>query len=95
MRKSAQRPPEYGETEDAERRCNLNSDRIRTHIQKYDLWLPTTRPSRRERRPARQGIQLQCRCPPDALWLHRGQRVDRDPKRAADMANDIAFLPTQ
>ena len=87
---------EYGETEDAERLLQiLNSDRIRNRIiQKYDLW------KHYDIEQASAGAQSllgkQYNSNVDARLTRYGSIevavLDRDPKQAADMANDIAFL---
>lgn len=87
---------EYGETEDAERLLQiLNSDRIRNRIiQKYDLW------KHYDIEQASAGAQSllgkEYNSNVDARLTRYGSIevavLDRDPKQAADMANDIAFL---
>lgn len=87
---------EYGETEDAERLLQiLNSDRIRTRIiEKYDLWthydIAPGSPGSATLLGREYASNVESQ-----LTRYGSVQVtvyDRDPKRAADMANDIAFL---
>ena len=73
----------------------LNSDRIRTRIiQKYDLWLHYDIDQSQPGAQALLGKEYNSNV--DARLTRYGSIevsvLDRDPKRAADMANDIAFL---
>lgn len=87
---------EYGETEDAERLLQiLNSDRIRTRIiSKYDLW--THYDINRTEPGAQAMLGKEYNSNVDARLTRFGSIevsvLDRDPQRAANMANDIAFL---
>ncbi len=86
----------YGGTEDAERLLQfLNSDQIRTRIiQKYDLWLHYNIDRNQPGSWASLGEKYNSNV--DANLTRYGSIevsvLDRDPQRAADMANDIAFL---
>ena len=73
----------------------LNSDRIRTRIiQKYDLWLHYDIDQSQPGAQALLGKEYNSNV--DARLTRYGSIevsvLDRDPQRAADMANDIAFL---
>tara|TARA_B100001093_G_C26856749_1_gene1027802 strand:- start:2106 stop:3107 length:1002 start_codon:yes stop_codon:yes gene_type:complete len=87
---------EYGETEDAERLLQiLNSDRIRNRIiEKYDLW--THYDINQSMAGAQALLGKEYNSNVDARLTRYGSIevavLDRDPKQAADMANDIAFL---
>jgi uncharacterized protein involved in exopolysaccharide biosynthesis len=87
---------EYGETEDAERLLQiLNSDRIRTRIiEKYDLWMHYD--INQSTAGAQSLLGKEYNSSVDARLTRYGSIevavLDRDPKQAADMANDIAFL---
>jgi hypothetical protein len=87
---------EYGETEDAERLLQiLNSDRIRSRIiEKYDLW--SHYDIDRSEAGAQAMLGKEYNSNVDARLTRYGSIevsvLDREPQRAADMANDIAFL---
>ena len=87
---------EYGETEDAERLLQiLNSDRIRNRIiQKYDLWMHYDIDKDQPGAQALLGKEYNSNV--DARLTRYGSIevsvMDREPQRAADMANDIAFF---
>jgi len=87
---------EYGETEDAERLLQiLNSDRIRSRIiEKYDLW--SHYDIDRSEAGAQALLGKEYNSNVDARLTRYGSIevsvLDREPQRAADMANDIAFL---
>jgi uncharacterized protein involved in exopolysaccharide biosynthesis len=87
---------EYGETEDAERLLQiLNSDRIRSRIiEKYDLWSHYDIDRSEVGAQAMLGKEYNSNV--DARLTRYGSIqvsvLDREPQRAADMANDIAFL---
>lgn len=87
---------EYGETEDAERLLQiLNSDRIRSRIiEKYDLWSHYDIDRSEAGAQAMLGNEYNSNV--DARLTRYGSIevsvLDREPQRAADMANDIAFL---
>jgi len=87
---------EYGETEDAERLLQiLNSDRIRARIiTKYDLW--THYDIDRSEPGAQAMLGKEYNSNVDARLTRFGSIevsvLDREPQRAANMANDIAFL---
>ena len=87
---------EYGETEDAERLLQiLNSDRIRSRIiEKYDLW--SHYDIDRSEAGAQAMLGKEYNSNVDARLTRYGSIevsvLDRESQRAADMANDIAFL---
>ena len=87
---------EYGETEDAERLLQiLNSDRIRSRfIEKYDMW--SHYDIDRSEAGAQAMLGKEYNSNVDARLTRYGSIevsvLDREPQRAADMANDIAFL---
>lgn len=87
---------EYGETEDAERLLQiLNSDRIRSRIiTKYDLWLHYD--IDRETPGAQALLGKEYNSNVDARLTRYGSIevnvLDQDPEKAANIANDIAFL---
>ena len=87
---------EYGETEDAERLLQiLNSDRIRSRIiEKYNLWLHYD--IERSTPGAQALLGKEYNSNVDARLTRYGSIevsvLDHDPQRAADIANDIAFL---
>ena len=87
---------EYGETEDAERLLQiLNSDRIRKRIiEKYDLWMHYD--INQSTAGAQSLLGKEYNSNVDSRLTRYGSIevavLDRDPKQAADMANDIAFL---